>query len=110
MTSPAAFTDAATAAVLAHIESLRSELSFDQARALPEAAAQDIVVAGKEVQLTVYRQAELPFLSGQVLVAVQLARYGMGGITLFMIERGLVFSPDSAPRDATEQELADSRS
>jgi hypothetical protein len=43
-----------------------------------------------------------------VLVTVQIARHGLGGIVSFHTERGLVFGPHGDPRDATEQELQNS--
>jgi len=110
MKALSAFNDEALAAVRSELDRLRSALTHTQARALPEAEAKDILVAGKEVQLTVFRQTEPHFLKGGVLISVQLARFGLGGVVCQRIERGLVFSPDSAPRDATEGELLQSRS
>jgi hypothetical protein len=67
-------------------------------------------VAGREVQLTIYRQAAVRSLGRQVLVTVQLARHALGGVVSFHIEKGIVFSPEAPARDATEQELLDSGS
>jgi hypothetical protein len=103
---PLSFADSASQVVRAKLERLRSELSFEQALALAEADCQDIVVERKEVQLTIFRQASLPFLEGGVLVTVQLARHGLGGIPHFKHEQGLVFSPNEPARAATEEELA----
>jgi hypothetical protein len=108
MKALAVFNDAALAAVQSELDRLGTELTFTQARALPEAQAKDIVVAGKEVQLTIYRQTELGFLNGGVLLTVQLARFGLGGVVAQKIERGLVFSAGAAPRDATEGEILES--
>lgn len=87
------------------VEHLRATLSHADALRLPEAKGEDIVVAGKEVQLTIFRQADIEFLNGQVLVTVQVARFGLGGVTSFHMERGVVFSAGAPPRDATEEEL-----
>jgi hypothetical protein len=108
MSAAALFKEQALFVVNAEIERLRAELTFDQARALPEADGKDIVVAGKEVQLTVFRQSDVGFLKGDVLVTVQIARFGLGGVVTYRTERGLVFSPATAPRDATQTELQNS--
>jgi hypothetical protein len=108
VTQTQVFKNAAVEVVQSHIERLRTSLSFADALALPEASAQDIVVAGKEVQLAIHRYASLPFLSGKVLVVVLIARHVLGGMASFHTERGLVFSPGGAPRDATDQELQNS--
>lgn len=102
------FKEDALEVVRQHVEHLRQTLSFADALSLREADAQDILVTGKEVQLTVYRQTNVPFLTGRVLITVQLARHGLGGVVAHHIERGLVFSPGAATRDATDQELLDS--
>jgi len=56
MDARAAFNDAAIAAVQGEIVRLRAELSYPQACELPETEIRDIVVAGREVQLTTFRQ------------------------------------------------------
>lgn len=103
---PISFADSAAGVVRAKLQQLRGELTFEQALALPEADCQDVVVEKKEVQLTIFRQAKLPFLEGRVLVTVQLARHGLGGVSHFKYEQGLVFSPNEAVRLATDEELA----
>lgn len=105
-----AFTVEAERAIDARIAQLRSTLAFATAGALPEAQYEDIVIAGKEVLFTVFRQSSIPFLAGQVLLTVQVARHGLGGVVSFQTEKGLVFSPDAAVRDATARELQDSGS
>ena len=37
-----------------------------------------------------------------------VARAGLGGIVSYQMERGLVFSPSAAPREATQVELQNS--
>ena len=106
MTKASQFADAVSVAVQEHIDRLRAELTFASARSLREAEGQDIVVAGREVQLTIFRQYDLPILRGQVLITVQIARHSLGGIVAFRHERGLVFSPDAPTRDATAGELS----
>lgn len=103
------FREEALVMVQKHLDELRSTLSYQDALSLPAVACQDIVVAGKEALLTIYRQADLPFLAGQVLVTAQIARHALGGVTSFQIEKALVFSPQDPPRAASDQELADSR-
>jgi len=103
-----AFTVEAERAVDARIATLRSTLAFETAGALPEAQFEDIVIAGKEVLFTVFRQSNIPFMPGQVLVTVQVARHGLGGVVSFQAEKGLVFSSDAGVRDATTRELQDS--
>ena len=109
MDARAAFNDAAVAAVQSELVRLRTELSYPEACELPEAEVRDVVVAGREVQLTTFRQRAPSSASGEILVAVQVARFGLGGIVSYQIERGLIFSPSAAPRDATEAELTGSR-
>ena len=103
-----AFSQAAIAEVQRHVLRLRHELTYEAAKALPEAVGSDVVIEGREVALTVFRQAGLPMLGDGVLVTVQVARHGLGGIVSFHTERGLVFEPHGDPRDATEQELQNS--
>ena len=102
------FNQEALALVQGEIDRFRSELTFESARQLPRADGRDVVVAGKEVQLTVFSQTEPEFLKGRVLITVQAARFGLGGTNTFRLERGVIFSADDPPRDATETELAES--
>lgn len=108
MDARAAFNDAALAAVQSEITRLRAELSYPQACELPETAIGDVVVAGREVQLTTFRQRLPSSSSGEILVVVQIARFGLGGVVSYRTEKGLVFSSGAAPRDATGAELAGS--
>ena len=103
-----AFSRAAVAEVQRQVQRLRHELTYEAAKELPEAVGCDVVIEGREAALTVFRQAGLPMLGEGVLVTVQIARHGLGGIVSFHTERGLVFGPHGDPRDATEQELRDS--
>jgi hypothetical protein len=99
-------TDAEVLAVIrGEADQLRTELSFSQAVALPESASREVVIAGKKVQLTIFRQTELPFLKGDVLVTVQVAYSILGGFVSHHTERGIVFSPNEMPREATHIEL-----
>ena len=100
---------AAEAEAANRIDALRAS-SYDEAANMPTAAAEDIVVAGKEVQLTVFRQNGIPEHPDAVLITVQISRAGLGGIVNFFLEKGLVFLPDGETRDATEDELAATRS
>jgi hypothetical protein len=108
MDARAFFNQAALAAVESEIVRLRTELSYRQACELPETEVRDIVVAGREVQLTTFRQRAPTSSNGDILVAVQVARFGLGGIVSYQTERGLIFSPSAAPRDATGPELTGS--
>jgi hypothetical protein len=84
---------------------LRGAHTFESVNALPEAQFEDVVIAGREVQLTVFRQSNVPMLDGRVLVTVQIARHGLGGVKSFRVEKGLVFSAGEAVREATTREL-----
>jgi hypothetical protein len=108
LSARATFNDEALAVVTAEVDRMRGELTFSQALALPQATGRDIVVAGKEVQLTIWRQTDLHLLKGDVLITVQVARFGLGGMVTYQTERGLVFSPGAPPRDATPVELQNS--
>lgn len=80
-------------------------LTYDDATKLPNAVPEDIVIAGKEVQITVFRQSDIEALPGVVLVTLQVVRAGLGGILNYHFERGLVYSATDGVREATESEL-----
>lgn len=80
-------------------------LSFDEASSLPRAVPEDIVIAGKEVQLTVFKQTDIEGLPSAVLVTLQVVRAGLGGIVNYQLERGLLYFPRGEIREATESEL-----
>jgi hypothetical protein len=107
MTRAEEFWSEAEKFIEAHAEELRGSLSYADALALPEADSRDIVIQGREVLLTVFRQADVP-LPGKLLVTVQVSRHTMGGMSTSLRERGLVFSAASPPRPATAQEMRDS--
>ncbi len=81
------------------------DLSFEEASSLPRAVPEDIVVAGKEVQLTVFKQTDMEPLPDAVLVTLQVVRAGLGGILNYQLERGLLYFPTGEIREATESEL-----
>jgi hypothetical protein len=87
---------------------LRATLDFVSAGARPQGTAEDIVLAGREAQLTVFRQADPPGLPDTVLVTLQIARFGMGGVTSFRAEKGIVFDASGLVREATLRELEES--
>jgi hypothetical protein len=87
-----AFNQAALAEVQRHVQRLRHELTYEGAKALPEADGTDVVIEGREVALTIFRQTGLPMLGEAVLVTVQIARHALGGMVSFHTERGLVFA------------------
>lgn len=103
----ASFQEEASTVADGQLRALREGLTYDDALALPAVNPQDVVVAGKQVLLTIYRQADTP-LPGHVLVTVQIARHGLGGVLSFHTEKGLVFTPDHPPRHATAEELVES--
>ena len=86
------------------LEELR-RLSYNDVVELPRALLEDIVVARKEIQMTIFRQQGLPNLDNAILVTVQLARASLGGIVSYHYERGLVYLTSGEVRDATESEL-----
>lgn len=100
------FDEEAGALLRQEIERLRTGLTFEAASALPRAQSRDVVVAGREVQLTIFRQSEMELLEGGVLVTVQVARFGLGGTSTLRVERGLVFFADGTSREASDNELA----
>jgi hypothetical protein len=102
------FNQAALDEVQRHVQRLRNTLTYEDAKALPQVDGRGVVIEGREVALTIFRQADLPILGNGVLVTVQIARHALGGAISFHTERGLVFEPQGAPRDATEQELQNS--
>ncbi|HTU68307.1 MAG TPA: hypothetical protein VMF52_20360 [Steroidobacteraceae bacterium] len=107
MTHAEAFRAAALQEIETRIARFRT-LTYDESLALPEADFSDIVITAREVQVTVFRQIAPPSLPDQILLTVQIARHSMGGVVAFRLERGLVYSRNAPPRDATEQELRDS--
>lgn len=101
----------ASAAEQAASEKLRSfaRHSIDEVLKLPEASAEDIVVAGKEVQLTVFRQLGVPDFPDALLVTAQVVRAGLGGIVTYHHEQGLVFFAGGGNRRASDEELEATR-
>jgi hypothetical protein len=80
-------------------------LKFAEVAALPEAAGEETVVAGRKCALTVFVQK---VFSDQLLVTVQVARRGLLGLASFHTERGLIFSREGGVREATSEELQNS--
>lgn len=85
-----------------------AQLSYDEARQLPEVAGDDLRVAGMKASLTVFRQDDAYQLRGKTLVVVLAARPTMLGMGAQHVERGLVFSRSEPTREATETELRNS--
>jgi hypothetical protein len=98
------FRSEALCAIDAQIASLRATLDFTAASSLPHARSLDIVLAGREAQLTIFRQNDQPS-PGKILVTAQVARHSLGGVTSLHFEKGLVISPDGVLREATDLEL-----
>jgi hypothetical protein len=84
------------------------QMAFAEAAALPEVGGEDVVIAGMKASVTVFRQHSPYQLEGRILVTVLVARTRWFGMVGHHIERGLVFSSDADPRDATEIELQNS--
>jgi hypothetical protein len=84
------------------------ELTYGEARSLHATAGGSVVVDGTTLSLTVFRQDDAYALAGRTLVTVQVARPALLGLASFHTERGLVFSPNEPPREATELELQNS--
>ena len=80
-------------------------LSYQGAADLPRAEFDDIVIAGKEVQLTIFKQEDIRDLPGAILVTAQIVRAALGGVLSFHYEKGLVFEKDKSAREASEEEL-----
>ncbi|MGR8946830.1 MAG: hypothetical protein ACU84Q_02205 [Gammaproteobacteria bacterium] len=73
--------------------------------ALPRAQIEDVVISGKEVQVTVFKQVGVPPFANATLVTVQIVRAGLGGILNYQYEKGLVFDDSGYVREATDYEL-----
>ena len=86
------------------LEKLKRQTYQDVAE-MPHAAFDDIVIAGKEVQLTIFKQDEVPSLPGAILITAQIVRAALGGVHSFHYEQGLVFEENRAAREASEEEL-----
>lgn len=84
------------------------ELTYREARALPATAEEAVVLEGATTSVTVFRQDDAYALAGRTLVTVQVARPALLGLASFHTERGLVFSPNEPPREATDLELQNS--
>ena len=87
---------------IAHLRSLTHE----QAASLPELSdCEDLVLDGNNCAVMVVAQRDTYLLPGAVLVTVTVVRRGFLGIASYHTERGLVFAPNVAVREATELEL-----
>ena len=86
------------------LEKLKRRTYQDVAE-MPHAEFDDIVIAGKEVQLTIFKQDEVTGLPGAILVTAQIVRAALGGVHSFHYERGLVFEENGPVREASEDEL-----
>ena len=102
MTVDASYEIEATQLIEARMAELRA-LTYEQARALPEASGGEHQLSGVPCSVTVFAQPEPYSLPNAVLVTVQVARKGLLGSR--HIERGLVFVPGQAPREASREEL-----
>jgi hypothetical protein len=98
-----AFDDEAKRLLDSRLDDLRG-LSYAEAVALPEATGNDIDICGARTAVTIFRQA-MPTEPGAVLVTVQVARRRILATYGPVFERGLVFSPAAAAREATDAEL-----
>jgi len=101
------YEEAATRLVVERLDALRS-LTFEEAAALPPADGTDFTVGGQPASLTTFRYTDAYGLEGKVLVVVLAARPVVRGLGAHHIEQGLVFSPESGVRSATEAELRNS--
>ena len=93
--------------IRSRIEELRT-LTFANATVLPETVGEERIILSRKCALTVFVQHSPHFLPEQILVTVQVARFGVLGLSSYHVERGLVFSPDGSIRDATEEDLQNS--
>jgi hypothetical protein len=87
--------------IATRIAQLRS-LTFDRASALPEAAGEEPLIAGRKCALTTFRQQLTP---AEVLVTVQVARPTALGLASVHTEKGLIFRRDGSVREASRDEL-----
>jgi hypothetical protein len=78
-------------------------LTYAQAAQLPETSDENIELCGASTAVTVFRQ---PTKRGDgVLVTVQVARRRMLATYRPVYERGLIFTPSAAVREATDAEM-----
>jgi hypothetical protein len=82
--------------------------SFEAARELPECDDVDLLIGGQNASMTTFRYLSPFGLEGCVLVVVLAALPRFLGMTARHIEKGLVFSAERPPRDATRTELENS--
>ena len=81
---------------------------YEKALALPQVQREDLLVAGARASFTLSRHINAPHLEGCVLVVALVARPRWFGMAAHHTERGIVFSPNAAPREATAVELQNS--
>lgn len=96
------------AAARNHVSSVLQRLklrTYQDVAEMPHAEFEDIVIAGKEVQLTIFKQDEVPSLPGAILVTAQIVRAALGGVHSFYYEQGLVFEEHKSAREASEDEM-----
>ena len=87
--------------IASRIAQLRG-LRFDRASMLPEAAGEELLIAGRKCAVTTFRQQLTP---ADVLVTDQVARRTLAGLASVHAEKGLIFSRDGSVRDASPEEL-----
>ena len=83
-------------------------LTYEEALALPEVQSEDLFVAGEKASFTRFRHVSSRQLEGRVLVVALVARTRWFGMGAHHTERGIVFSPNAQPRQATALELQNS--
>jgi hypothetical protein len=104
MTQHRAFEQEAEQLLERCLEELRG-LSYVDVAAMPEAAEEEVVLAGCKCSVTVYVQ---PIGYNLILLTASVTRSTLLGVAHVARERGLVFGKDLMVRDATAAELIDS--
>ncbi len=99
-----AYYEAAVRLAEERLTPLRS-LSYERALALPEVQSEDVLVAGQKVSFTLSRDVSSRQLEGCVMVVALVALPRWFGRGTHRTERGIVFSPNAQPREATALEL-----
>ena len=96
------------AAVQDYVENLLKayqKLTYTEVAEFAPAKIEDIVISGKEVQLTIFKQESPPGLPDALLLTAQIVRAALGGIHSFHYEKGLVFGAQQPVREASDEEL-----
>ena len=89
-------------AILASSTAKLRGLSYEQAKALPETTSEDRMVGPYKCAVSTFHQQ---IENDRHLLTVQIARRRLFGLFSQHWERGVIYAPQEAPREATAEEL-----